>query len=175
MKNVERYLESFGKQVVNRAKGNLKKRDKVVTGKLLNSIKYNINKTADGYTLEFSMLDYGKFIDKGVSGTKKKRSFVDYEGKRKTSPFSYGKSRDGGLTKALDKWIVRRGIAPRDKKGKFLSRKSLKFLIARKIYLYGKQGISFFQKPLGLGLKQFGKEMLGAVKEDILNGLTTVK
>jgi len=26
-----------------------------------------------------------------------------------------------------------------------------------------------------LGLKQFGKEMLGAVKDDIINGLTTVK
>jgi len=26
-----------------------------------------------------------------------------------------------------------------------------------------------------LGLKQFGKEMLGAVKNDIINGLTTVK
>jgi len=28
---------------------------------------------------------------------------------------------------------------------------------------------------LMLGLKQFGKEMLGAVKNDIINGLTTVK
>ena len=121
------------------------------------------------------MLDYGKFIDKGVSGTKKKRSFVDYKGQKKTSPFSYGKTRDGGLTKGLDKWIVRRGIAPRDAKGRFISRKSLKFLIARKIYLYGKQGISFFQKPLGLGLKQFGSEMLKSVKEDIIENLTTVK
>jgi len=175
MKNLERYLNSFGKQVVNRAKGNLKRRDKVVTGKLLNSVKYNVVKTKDGYSVEFSMLDYGKFIDKGVSGTKKKRSFVDYKGQTKTSPFSYGKSRDGGLTKGLDKWIVRRGIAPRDAKGRFISRKSLKFLIARKIYLYGKQGISFFQKPLGLGLKQFGSEMLKSVKEDIIENLTTVK
>lgn len=175
MKNLERYLNSFGKQVVNRAKGTLKRRGKVVTGKLLNSVKYNVVKTQDGYSVEFSMLDYGKFIDKGVSGTKKKRSFVDYKGQKKTSPFSYGKTRDGGLTKGLDQWIVRRGIAPRDAKGKFLSRKSLKFLIARKIYLYGKQGISFFQKPLGLGLKQFGSEMLKSVKEDIIENLTTVK
>ena len=91
MKNLERYLNSFGKQVVNRAKGNLKRRDKVVTGKLLNSVKYNVVKTQEGYSVEFSMLDYGKFIDKGVSGTKKKRSFVDYKGQKKTSPFSYGK------------------------------------------------------------------------------------
>ena len=175
MKNVERYLNSFGKQVVNRAKGNLKRRDKVVTGKLLNSVKFNVVKTKDGYTVEFSMLDYGKFIDKGVSGTKKRRSYVDYKGQTQSSPFMYGKTRDGSLTKALDKWIVRRGIAPRDAKGRFMSRKSLKFLIARKIYTFGKQGISFFQKPLGLGLKQFGKELLGSVKEDIVNNLITVK
>ena len=49
--------------------------------------------------------------------------------------------------------------------------KRLKAKVNRK----GIQGISFFQKPLMLGLKQFGKEMLGAVKNDIINGLTTVK
>ena len=175
MKNVERYLNSFGKQVVNRAKGNLKRRDKVVTGKLLNSVKYNVVKTKEGYSVEFTMLDYGKFIDKGVAGTKKRRSFVDYKGKTQNSPFAYGKGGGGGLTRGLDNWIVRRGIAPRDKKGRFISRKSLKFLIARKIYTYGKQGISFFQKPLGLGLKQFNKEFLISLKEDIINNITTVK
>ena len=56
-----------------------------------------------------------------------------------------------------------------------MSRKSISFLIARSIKRKGIQGISFFQKPLMLGLKQFGKEMLGAVKNDIINGLTTVK
>ena len=53
----------------------------------------------------------------------------------------------------LDKWIVRKGIAPRDKQGKFLSRKSISFLIARSIFKKGIQGLSFFQKPLMLGLK----------------------
>ena len=48
------------------------------------------------------------------------------------------------------------------------------FLIARSIKKNGIQGISFFQKPLGLGLKQFGKELLGSVKEDIIEGLTII-
>ena len=52
-----------------------------------------------------------------------------------------------------------------------MKRKSLTFLIARSIGRNGIQGISFFQKPLGLGLKQFGKDLLGNVKEDILNTL----
>ena len=74
----------------------------------------------------------------------------------------------------LDKWIVKKGIAPRDEKGRFKSRKSISFLIARSIKIKGLQGISFFQKPLMLGMKQFGKDLLGSVKEDIIEGLTTV-
>ena len=56
-----------------------------------------------------------------------------------------------------------------------MSKKSISFLIARSIKRKGIQGISFFQRPLQLGLENFGKEMLGALKEDIINGLTTVK
>ena len=56
-----------------------------------------------------------------------------------------------------------------------MKRKTITFLIARSIGRKGIQGIAFFQKPLGLGLKQFGKDLLGNVKEDIINGLTIVK
>ena len=75
----------------------------------------------------------------------------------------------------MAKWIKKKGFQWRDKKGRFMSHKSMGYIIARSIYSKGIQGISFFQKPLMLGLKQFGKEMLGAVKDDIINGLTTVK
>ena len=64
----------------------------------------------------------------------------------------------------------------RDKKtGRYISNMSLAFIIGRKIKRDGIKGISFFQKPLGLGLKQFGKDLLGNVKEDIINNLTIVK
>jgi hypothetical protein len=56
-----------------------------------------------------------------------------------------------------------------------MSRKSISFLIARSIFKKGIQGLSFFQKPLMLGLKEFGKEMLGVVKVDIINELKTAK
>jgi hypothetical protein len=56
-----------------------------------------------------------------------------------------------------------------------MKRKTLTFLVARKIGRFGIQGISFFQKPLGLGLKEFGKDLLGSVKEDIINSITTIK
>ena len=173
--NIERYLESFGKQVVAQAKTtlNYKKGD----SKLEDSIKFEVITTPDGFTVQFFMSSYGQFVDKGVSGTQTKRTFKDYKGKVIKTPYSY-KNRKGHSqppSKALDKWVVKKGIAPRDASGKFMSRKSITFLIARSIGRKGIQGISFFQKPLGLGLNQFGKELLGSVKEDIINSLTTVK
>ena len=173
--NIERYLESFGKQVVNRSKGNLQKAGK--GGKLEDSIKFEVVTTNDGFTVQFYMSSYGQYVDKGVSGTQTKRTFKDYKGKVIKSPYSYKNSKGHSQppSKALDKWVVRKGIAPRDASGKFMKRKTITFLIARSIGRNGIQGISFFQKPLGLGLKQFGKELLGSVKEDIINSLTIVK
>ena len=169
---LERYLNSFGKQVVNRAKGNLQKAKGGKTN-LEKSLSFKVITSAEGFSVQFYMDSYGTFVDKGVSGTKVKRSFKDYKGRTISSPYKYTTKQPP--SRVLDKWIVKKGIAPRDEKGRFMSRKSISFLIARSIKRKGIQGISFFQKPLMLGLKQFGKEMLGAVKDDIINGLTTVK
>ena len=169
---LERYLNSFGKQVVNRAKGNLQKAKGGGTN-LENSLSFKVITDADGFSVQFFMDSYGTFVDKGVSGTDVRRSFKDYKGRTISSPYKYTTKQPP--SRVLDKWIVKKGIAPRDEKGRFMSRKSISFLIARSIKSKGIQGISFFQKPLMLGLKQFGKEMLGAVKDDIINGLTTVK
>lgn len=169
--NIERYLNSFGKQVVNRSKGNLQKAKGGGTN-LENSISFKVVTDADGFSVQFYMDSYGTFVDKGVSGTKTKRTFKDYKSKTISSPYKYTTKQPP--SRVLDKWIVKKGIAPRDEKGRFMSRKSISFLIARSIKRNGIQGISFFQKPLGLGLKQFGKDLLENVKEDIIEGLTTV-
>mgnify|MGYP003126425810 CR=1 FL=1 len=169
---LERYLNSFGKQVVNRAKGNLQKSKGGGTN-LEKSLSFKVVTSAEGFSVQFYMDSYGTFVDKGVSGTDVRRSFKDYKGRTISSPYKYTTKQPP--SRVLDKWIVKKGIAPRDEKGRFMSRKSISFLIARSIKRKGIQGISFFQKPLMLGLKQFGKDMLGAVKDDIINGLTTVK
>jgi len=52
-----------------------------------------------------------------------------------------------------------------------MTRSSLKFAIAKSIYIKGIEGISFFQKPLGLELRGFSAEVGKAVKQDILNNL----
>jgi len=174
--SIKRYLESFGKQVVNRSIAGLGRKKGGNTA-LAKSIKFEVIKTGNSFTVQFYMSSYGQYVDKGVSGTQTKRTFKDYKSKTIKSPYSYKNSKGHSQppSKALDKWVVRKGIAPRDASGKFMKRKTITFLIARSIGRKGIQGISFFQKPLGLGLKQFGKDLLGSVKEDIINSLTTVK
>ena len=143
--NIERYLNSFGKQVVNRAKGNVQKAKGGGTA-LEQSIRFEIVTDNDGFTVQFYMADYGTFVDKGVSGNKQQQKFKDYKGKVITSPYKYTtKQPPPGL---LAKWISKKGIKGRDKKsGRFISNMSLAFIIGRKIKRDGIKGISFFQKP----------------------------
>tara|TARA_R110000803_G_scaffold64303_3_gene125281 strand:+ start:14586 stop:15113 length:528 start_codon:yes stop_codon:yes gene_type:complete len=170
--NIERYLNSFGKYVVKQSRTNLTKGKKNVSKELYNSISFKVVTDANGFSVQFYMADYGTFIDKGVSGNKQQRSYKDYTGKTVKSPYKYTTKQPP--SKLLDKWIVKKGIAPRDKQGKFISRKSISFLIARSIKIKGIKSTSFFQRPMELALKDFSKDLLGSIKEDIIEGLTTV-
>mgnify|MGYP003636509403 FL=1 len=172
-KNVERYLNSFGKQVVNRAKANLGKA-KGGSTKLAQTIKFEVKPDADGFVVKFYMADYGTFLDKGVSGNKKKQSYKNYENQTESSPYSYTTKQPP--PDILSKWIKKKGIKGRDKKtGRFISNLSLAFIIGRAIKRDGIKSLSFFQKPLGLGMKQFGKDLLGAITTDITDELSTIK
>jgi len=176
--NLQRYLNSFGKQVANRAKGGLQKA-KGGNSDLEQSIRYEVVKDQNGFTVNFYMNNYGTYVDKGVSGTQQKQTFKDYKNKTISSPYKYTNKQPP--PDILAKWIQKKGLKGRDEKtGRFISNMSLAFIIGRKIKRDGIKGLSFFQKPLMLGLKQFGGDMLNAVKEDLINTInketvTTVK
>ena len=177
-KSIEAYLNSFGKQVVNRAKANLG-RAKGGSTKLATTIKFEVKPDADGFVVNFYMADYGTFLDKGVSGNKKKQSFKNYENQTESSPYRFGtgssKVGKGGMSGIMTKWIKKKGFQWKDKEtGRFMSHKSMGFLVARSIYRDGIKSLSFFQKPLGLGLKEFGKDLLGAITTDITEQLSTI-
>jgi hypothetical protein len=164
-----KYLNSVGASVVRQAKANLSKKSN--TGKLESSIDYNVKKQQEGvYALEFTMSDYGIYVDKGVSGTKKRRMATEIVGtklvKRK-SPFSYkpgvGNSPNIG---ALQKWISSKGIRGRDDLGRFIKTKSLAYLISKSIQREGLKGISFFTKPLGYEISGMNDGLLQAVMYD---------
>ena len=168
--NIERYLDSFGRQVVKDAKANLQKaKGDTALGE---SIRFKVVPTEQGFSTQFYMADYGTFLDKGVSGTKKKKTFEDYSGTRRSSPYKYTTKQPP--TGVIDRWVVRKGLkGSRDKEGRFIKRKSMVFLIARSIKRNGIKSLSFFQKPLGLGYEKLQTNLLKELKLDIQTYLTT--
>ena len=103
---LERYLKSFGSQVVKQAKGNLSAAGK--GGALENSIDFFVIRKGGTVTVRFKMAAYGKYVDKGVSGNKVRRTYIDREGKTKPSPFKY--TTKGPPIDILSKWVKRKGI-----------------------------------------------------------------
>jgi hypothetical protein len=128
-------LQKFRDIVVNEAKANLRSQGKDTSGKLSNSIQGTVKEMPNSIGVYFDMLPYGNFQDKGVSGTKRKFN----------TPYSYTTKMPP--PSKLDKWIVRKGIAPRSKTGKFQSRKGIQFAIARSIFYKGIKPSLFFTKP----------------------------
>ena len=173
-KNVEKYLNSLGKYVVKQSRTMLTKAKKNVDKSLYNSIKYEVVPDGDSFILQFYMLNYGQFVDKGVSGKKKIQEYTTWDKRKVASPFQY--KTKGPPIDIISKWIKKRGIKPKGlgrgrskDTGQYLS--GFAYLISRKIKRDGIKSLSFFQRPLGLGMDHFGKDLLGAVKEDILNTL----
>ena len=151
----QKQLDEFRKYVIQQARTNLTKTKKNSSKKLYNSINGVSKVNPNSISLYFEMFDYGVFQDKGVSGVKKKYN-TPYTYKTKMPP-----------TKALDKWIVRKGIAPRDEKGKLMNRQSLKFAIARNIFINGIKPSLFFTKPFEKAYKQLPDELIKAYGLDI--------
>lgn len=145
---IQKALDRFRDAVIKQAKANLTRMGKNSSKKLYNSIKGDVKAMPNSISMEFSMEEYGFYQDQGVSGKEKK-----YD-----TPFSY-KSKMPPPSK-LDKWIVRKGMSPRDSKGKFVSRKSLQFLIARSIYKNGIRPSMFFTKPFEAAYKKLPNELI---------------
>ena len=185
--SIENYLKSYGKYIVRQARGILNKRGKNVTGKLSKSLKYKIVKSKDGYDIQFLASKYAAFVNKGVSGTQGRRTYIDKDGKRKTSPFKFKKQPPSSV---IEGWIKNRGIkgrsagtkyklkdgtVKRSGAGRFMKRKSLAFLIARSIKRKGIPAASFYTQPLSYSFNKFKKDMIQHFKTDILNEIKTFK
>lgn len=174
--SIENYLKSYGKYIVRQARGILNRRYKNATGKLSKSLRYKVVKNKDGFDIKFYASKYAAYINKGVSGTRNKRYYIDRQGKRKVSPFSYKNTKGHSQppSSALDKWTVIKGLAPRSKGGKFVSRKGLNFIIARSIGRKGIPALSFYTQPLSYSYDVFKKEMINNFKQDVLENIKLI-
>ena len=155
LNNVKEELNRFAKYVISQSRANLTRGKKNSSKQLYNSLDSNVKVSKNSFELSFLMEDYGVYQDKGVSGVKKKYN----------TKFAYTNKMPPPAK--LDKWIVRKGIAPRDKKGKFISRKSLQFMIARSIFNNGIKPSLFFTKPFEKAFKNIDKDLIKAYRLDI--------
>ena len=156
LKNVQQELNRFAKYVIQQSRTNLTKGKKNSSKALYNSLDYDLNVSPNSFSMSFLMEDYGVFQDKGVSGIKKKYN----------TPYSYTNKMPP--PSKMDKWIVRKGLkGVRGKDGKFISRKSLQFMIARSIYNNGIKPSLFFTKPFQKAFKNLDKDIIEAYKLDV--------
>ena len=153
MSSVLDILNKFGKDVQAGAKKELRTKKKNASRDLSKSISFKAKESKNSFELSFFMEDYGKFIDKGVKGSKSSE-------KAPLSPYKYTNKMPP--SKVFDKWSIRRGIAPRTAGGQFVKRKSIIFAIARSIFLTGIKTTNFFTKPFEKEFKELPDEMVEA-------------
>ena len=157
MSEFKKALEKYAKYVIQQSRSNLTKKKNNASKQLYNSLEYKIQ----GDKISFLSEDYGEYLDKGVKGAKSTYP------ESSASPFKYTTKQPP--SRVFDKWSIRKGIAPRDKQGRFVSRQSLNFLIARSIKNKGIRATLFFTKPFERGLDLYGDEIVAGYLEDKLD------
>jgi|TARA_R110002050_G_scaffold54124_1_gene122684 hypothetical protein len=157
MSEFKKALEKYAKYVIQQSRSNLTKKKNNASKQLYNSLEYKIQ----GDKISFLSEKYGEYLDKGVKGSKSTYP------ESSASPFKYTTKQPP--SSVFDKWSIRKGIAPRDKQGRFVSRQSLNFLIARSIKNKGIRATLFFTKPFERGLDLYGDEIVAGYLEDKLD------
>jgi len=157
MSEFKKALEKYAKYVIQQSRSNLTKKKNNASKQLYNSLEYKIQ----GDKISFLSEKYGEYLDKGVKGSKSTYP------ESSASPFKYTTKQPP--SSVFDKWSIRKGIAPRDKQGRFVIRQSLNFLIARSIKNKGIRATLFFTKPFERGLDLYGDEIVAGYLEDKLD------
>lgn len=126
--NLKEAMEKYGEELIIELTAQLRIADKKATGELIRSLDYELIEALNTIAINIKAADYLTYVDRG-----RKRG-------RKQPP-----------QEAILKWVNVKPLPRwRDKKGRFISKKSQAFLIARSI---GKKGI----KPTNVIKKSINK------------------
>ena len=165
-KHTKKVFDLFGQKVVKTAQGILNAKGKNASGNLGSSLGYYLNVKQNVLELRFLGAPYASLVDKGVRGSIS-------SAKAPKSPYKYTTKQPP--SNVIDKWVVRKGLkAARDDKGRFIKRKSLVFLIARSIKLYGVAPSNFFTDALNEGLRTMPRKFAKAYAQDAAEFIRTV-
>jgi hypothetical protein len=150
--HAQRWIEKLRASLeVQRPASNGKMYDKTATGSLQSSLIPVIDSSPNYVSLSILGNKYGKFVDKGVSGTKIKYN-TPYSYKTKQPPVS-----------VIKQFMTNRGIVP-DEGNKPEAITSLAYLIARSIKSKGLKPTKFVSEAIG-------EDEITALKKDIRNAI----
>jgi hypothetical protein len=153
-------LNTWAAKVVATAKANLTRGRKRATGTLYNSVKYKLVQTPTGPYIEFLYVDYGEYVEGG------RRMNAKFPPNPSSSP-------DKPPSPIL-KWIKVKGIRGRDKQGRFISDKSLTYLISRSISKKGIKPFPFYADAIKSAIKRLGPELGNIIAVAIRKDLNAV-
>lgn len=159
LKETKEALNKFAKYVIQQSRSNLTRNNKNYTKSLYDSLKSDVNVSANSFSLSFIMDEYGVFQDKGVSGTEKKYN----------TPFSYKQKMPP--IKPLADWAKFRNIRLRNEKGQFKkgNYNTIGYLISRSIFKKGIKPSLFFTKPFERAFDNLPDELVYAFGLDFDN------
>jgi len=161
--NTDAFVRRYGDQVEKEIKTRLKSNGKFASGKLYNSIRSEVKQKAGNIVLAFYMNEYGKYVDKGVTGSgvpngfKGKLKKVNRGQKDQYTKKTYAyKDKMPPNNQEFKSWMRKRGI-PKEKN----------FAVRRSIYIFGIEPTNFFTIPTTRRLKYFQSELKKNMAKDI--------
>ena len=174
MDNLKKIFDKLGSNVVTQARVNLKKKKKGDSN-LSKNLSYKVKRNS----IEFTLAEYWEYVDagvKGVGGSKasemgvKLKSPKPWKLKKVTNnKFKYTYKKPPFM--AFNGWTIRKGIAPRNKKGQLMKRKGLLYAIANSVYHTGIETTHFFTDALDNEVLKLGDEIGEAFALDLIDGM----
>ena len=178
---LQKVLERFRDAVVSQSKRNLTRLQKNSSKKLYNSIKGKVKAYPNSFHMEFTMDEYGLYVDKGVKGfdpSKVSKNAKKRGQQAPNSPYKFGSGSHAGtwdkFTSNLEKWAKKKNIRLRDASGKFKkgNYKTISNIIAKNIYARGIAPTMFFTKPFEAAYKNLPDDVVerfGLDVEELFN------
>jgi len=177
LNTVEAMLGLYAMEFISKAQKNLKQANKISTGGLSESMRFESTEMPGGLSLKIFVNNYYKFIDEGVQGAGPKS-------KNRTSPYKYRDKMPPIIE--IMKWMRTNVNAARidDQKTKLSKlqkkRKRLKetvkradsirkvaFMFAKSIQMKGFKKTGFWSRAFDESFKDFGPKMAEAMGADI--------
>ena len=139
---VEEVLDRYGQDLVQELRNALINKDAYASGQLDTMMDYDVERTADGYTLYLVSPEYLKWLD---SGTRPHWAPIE----------------------PLQRWVWSKGIVPEERNGKLPTVEQLPYMIQKGIAEHGTEGVHQVNAVANMVYDRWEKELQEAMLDDL--------